>query len=88
MFSKLNFILLIAVTLSALYMTDLRLGIKRETHLYGKGQEEEIRLNQDRAELEYERSKHADERQVIQAAEKLNMHAPTSEETIAIYGNQ
>ena len=53
MFSKMNFILLLAVTLSALYVADLRLGIKRQTHLFGKGQEEEIRLNQDKAELLY-----------------------------------
>ncbi|MCG7657612.1 cell division protein FtsL [Wielerella bovis] len=85
MFSKLNFVLLVAVTLSALYVTDLRMSIKRQTHLYGKGQEEEIRLNQDRAELMYERSKHSDAQQVEQAALQMKMRKPTPEETVALH---
>ncbi len=84
MFSKMNFILLLAVTLSALYVADLRLGIKRQTHLFGKGQEEEIRLNQDKAELLYEQSRYADVKQVVQAAEKMKMHAPLPANTISI----
>jgi cell division protein ftsL len=84
MFSKMNFILLLAVTLSALYVADLRLGIKRQTHLFGKGQEEEIRLNQDKAELLYEQSRYADVKQVVQAAEKMKMHAPSPVNTISI----
>lgn len=88
MFSKINFVLLLAVTLSALYVADLRMGIKRETHLYGKGQEEEIRLNQDRVELQYEQSKYSDIRLVSQAAEKMNMHKSTASETINLKINE
>lgn len=88
MFSKLNFLLLLAVTLSALYVADLRMGIKRQTHLYGKGQEEEIRLNQDRAELLYEQSKHSDTQQVLQAAEQMNMRKPEPNETIPLRINE
>ena len=82
--SKFNFILLVSVTLSALYVTDLRMGIKRQTHLYGKGQEEKIRLNQDHAELVYEQSKLSDSKQVARAAAKMKMSAPTSENTVAV----
>lgn len=85
MFSKLNFVLLVAVTLSALYATDLRMNIKRQTHLYGKGQEEEIRLNQDRAELMYERSKYSETQQVEQAALQMKMRKPKQDETVALY---
>ncbi|MDK4680864.1 cell division protein FtsL [Kingella negevensis] len=83
-FSKFNLILLIAVTMSALYVTDLRMGIKRQTHLYGKGQEEEIRLNQERAELLYEQTKYSDKKQVMEAATRMKMHEPKPEETVAL----
>ncbi|MDO4434562.1 MAG: cell division protein FtsN [Alysiella sp.] len=82
MFSKLNLLLLFAVTLSALYVTDLRLGIKRQTQIYGKGQEEEIRLKQDRADLLYEHSRHSDARFVTEAAQKMNLREPKAEEVI------
>ena len=84
MFSRINCILLIAVTLSALYVTDLRLGIKRQTHLYAKGQEEEIRLNQDKAELTYERSRLTDARAIEEAAEMMKMHQPTEKDTVSV----
>lgn len=83
-FSKFNLILLIAVTMSALYVTDLRMGIKRQTHLYGKGQEEEIRLNQERAELLYEQTKYSDKKQVMEAATRMKMREPKPEETVAL----
>lgn len=85
MFSKINLILLLAVTLSALYVTDLRLGIKRQTQLYGKAQEEEIRLNQDKAELLHEQSRYSDAKLVTEAAEKMNMHEPRNKEMVVVY---
>lgn len=84
MFSKLNLVLLLVVTLSALYVTDLRLGIKRQTQLYGKVQEEEIRLNQERAELLYEHSRYSDTKLVSEAAKKMNMHEPNEQEIIEV----
>ena len=42
MFSRLNFLLLLAVTLSALYVVDLRLKIKWQTTAYTKGKEEDF----------------------------------------------
>lgn len=84
MFSKLNFILLAAVTLSALYVADLRTGIKRQTQLYGKSQEQEIRLNQEQAELTYELSLYSDAALIGAAAKELNMREPTAEDTVAL----
>ncbi|XXQ67536.1 cell division protein FtsL [Neisseriaceae bacterium B1] len=84
MFSKLNIILLLAVTLSALYVADLRMGIKRQTNLYGKSQEEEIRLNQDRAELLYEHSRYSDAKLVSEAAAKMNMHEPPAKDIVEV----
>lgn len=84
MFSKLNFILLVAVTLSALYVADLRMGITRQTQIYGKAQEQEIRLNQDHAELAYEHSRYADAALIEAAARELNMHEPTDQETVEL----
>lgn len=84
MFSKLNLILLLTVTLSALYVADLRMGIKRQTQLYGKGQEEEIRLNQERAELLYERSRYSDAKLVSAAAQKMNMREPQTKEIVEV----
>lgn len=88
MFFKVNFALLLAVTLSALYVTDLRLGIKRQTHLFGRGQEEAIRLNQDKAELMYERSQRTDRRLIEQAAKSMNMRQPLDKDTMAIRFNE
>ena len=82
MFSRLNFLLLLAVTLSALYVVDLRLKIKWQTTAYTKGKEEEIRLNQDNAELLYERSRLADAALVEQSAKNMNMHRATDKETV------
>lgn len=84
MFSKLNFILLAAVTLSALYVADLRMGIKRQTQIYGKAQEQEIRLNQDQAELTYEHSRYADAALIEAAAKELNMHEPAEHDTVSL----
>ena len=87
MFSRLNFLLL-AVTLSALYVVDLRLKIKWQTTAYTKGKEEEIRLNQDNAELLYERSQLADAALVEQSAKNMNMHRATDKETVMVKFSQ
>lgn len=88
MFSRLNFLLLLAVTLSALYVVDLRLKIKWQTTAYTKGKEEEIRLNQDNAELLYERSRLADTALVEQSAANMNMHRATDRETVMVRFSQ
>lgn len=88
MFSRLNFLLLLAVTLSALYVVDLRLKIKWQTTAYTKGKEEEIRLNQDNAELLYERSRLADTALVEQSAANMNMHRATDKETVMVRFSQ
>ena len=88
MFSRLNFLLLLAVTLSALYVVDLRLKIKWQTTAYTKGKEEEIRLNQDNAELLYARSQLADAALVEQSAKNMNMHRATDKETVMVKFNQ
>ena len=88
MFSRLNFLLLLAVTLSALYVVDLRLKIKWQTTAYTKGKEEEIRLNQDKAELLYERSRLADTALVEQSAANMNMHRATDKETVMVRFSQ
>ena len=88
MFSRLNFLLLLAVTLSALYVVDLRLKIKWQTTAYTKGKEEEIRLNQDNAELLYARSQLADAALVEQSAKNMNMHRATGKETVMVKFNQ
>lgn len=84
MFSKINLILLPAVTLSALYVTDLRVGIQRQKVLYGKAQEEEIRLQQDKAQLIYEHSRYSDTKLVSQAAEKMKMHEAKDHQIVEI----
>ena len=86
MFSRLNFLLLLAVTLSALYVVDLK--IKWQTTAYTKGKEEEIRLNQDNAELLYERSQLADAALVEQSAKNMNMHRATDKETVMVKFSQ
>ena len=88
MFSRVNFLLLLAVTLSALYVVDLRLKIKWQTTAYTKGKEEEIRLNQDNAELLYERSRLADTALVEQSAANMNMHRATDKETVMVRFSQ
>ena len=88
MFSRVNFLLLLAVTLSALYVVDLRLKIKWQTTAYTKGKEEEIRLNQDNAELLYERSRLADTALVEQSATNMNMHRATDKETVMVRFSQ
>lgn len=84
MLSKFNFLLLVAVVLSALYVVDLRNGILRETQLIGKGQEEEIRLKQDHADLLYQHSKSIDKAFIGEAAKKMNMHPPGQQETVVL----
>lgn len=88
MFSKVNFVLLLAVTLSALYVTDLQFLIAREMKQFGKEQAIEKRLKQDKVNFEYEQSQYLDINLMMQAAEKMNMHKPTSEETIVIKINE
>ena len=88
MFSRLNFLLLLAVTLSALYVVDLRVKRKWQTTAYNKGKEEEIRLNQDNAELLYERSQLADAALVEQSAKNMNMHRATDKETVMVKFSQ
>ena len=82
MLSKINFFLLVAVTLSALYLVDLRNGLRRETQLFGKGQEEDIRLRQDAADLQYQYSRLSDKTFIGEAAKKMDMHTPVPQETI------
>ena len=79
---------MLAVTLSALYVVDLRLKIKWQTTAYTKGKEEEIRLNQDNAELQYERSQLADAALVEQSAKNMNMHRATDKETVVVKFSQ
>ena len=79
---------MLAVTLSALYVVDLRLKIKWQTTACTKGKEEEIRLNQDNAELLYERSQLADAALVEQSAKNMNMHRATDKETVMVKFSQ
>ena len=79
---------MLAVTLSALYVVDLRLKIKWKTTAYTKGKEEEIRLNQDKAELLYDRSQLADAALVEQSAKNMNMHRATDKETVMVKFSQ
>ena len=79
---------MLAVTLSALYVVDLRLKIKWQTTAYTKGTEEEIRLNQDNAELLYERSQLADAALVEQSAKNMNMRRATDKETVVVKFSQ
>lgn len=82
--TKLNLILLALTLWSAYHVVDLNNNIKRETHAYGKAQEEEIRLNQDFAELQYEHSQAVDAKLISTAAKEMNMHEPTEQETVVI----
>ena len=77
-----------AVILSALYVVDLRLKIKWQTTAYTKGKEEEIRLNQDNAELLYERSQLADAALVEQSAKNMNMYRAADKETVMVKFSQ
>ena len=79
---------MLAVTLSALSVVDLRLKIKWQTTANTKGKEEEIRLNQDNAELLYERSQLADAALVEQSAKNMNMHRATDKETVVVKFSQ
>lgn len=82
--SRLNLILLGLVLWSAYHVVDLNNSIKRETHAYGKAQEEEIRLNQDFAELQYEHSQAVDAKLVGTAAKEMNMREPNEQETVVL----
>ncbi|WP_304334498.1 cell division protein FtsL [Conchiformibius steedae] len=84
MFTRLNILLLAGVLASGYYVVDLNNSIKHQTQLYGKGQEAEIRLNQDYAELQYEHSQAVDLKLVHNAAGKLRMHAPAPQETVIL----
>lgn len=83
--TKLNVILLGLVLWSAYHVVDLNNSIKRETHAYGKAQEEEIRLNQDFAELQYEHSQAVDAKLVGAAAKEMNMREPAEHETVILH---
>lgn len=80
---KINCILLAMVTLSAIYVVDLRLSIKYQNQIYGQGLKNEIRLKQDQAGLRYDYSRYSDARFVTQAAEKMRLR-PAKEEEIHI----
>lgn len=84
MLTKTNIALLSAVLGSAYYVVDLTNSIKHETHLYGKAQEQEIRLNQDYAELQYELSQAVDVKIINNAAMKMKMHEPSVQETVIL----
>lgn len=84
MFTKLNVLLLAGVLASGYYVVDLNNSIKHQTQLYGRGQEEEIRLNQDYAELQYEHSQAVDLKLVHTAADKMNMAAPSANNTVIL----
>lgn len=84
MFTKMNTILLLAVLASGYYVVDLNNSIKHQTHLYGKAQEEEIRLNQDYAELQYVHSQAVDLKLINAAASKLNMVLPNPQDTVVL----
>ena len=79
---------MLADTLSALYVVDLLFKIKWQTTAYTKGKEEEIRLNQDNAELLYARSQLADAALVEQSAKNMNMHRATDKETVMVKFSQ
>lgn len=84
MFTKLNGVLLLGVLASGYYVVDLNNSIRYQTHLYGEGQEEEIRLNQDYAELQYAHSQAVDLKLIQSAASKMNMRAPEPDETVIL----
>lgn len=84
MFSKLNILLLAGVLVSGYYVVDLNNSIRHETHLYGKAQEEEIRLKQDYAELHYEYSQVVDLKLVDAAATKMNMALPNPQDVVVL----
>ncbi|MDO5356975.1 MAG: cell division protein FtsL [Conchiformibius sp.] len=84
MFTKLNVLLLAGVLASGYYVVDLNNSIKHQTQLYGRGQEEEIRLNQDYAELQYEHSQAVDLKLVHTAADKMNMATPSANNTVIL----
>ena len=84
MFTKLNVLLLAGVLASGYYVVDLNNSIKHQTQLYGRGQEEEIRLNQDYAELQYEHSQAVDLKRVHTAAGKMNMVLPAPQNTVIL----
>ncbi|SSY71175.1 cell division protein FtsL [Alysiella crassa] len=84
MATKTNIILLLLVLWSAAHVVDLNNNIRHETQIYGKAQEQEIRLNQDYAELQYEFSQASENKIINNAAKKLNMREPSVEETIIL----
>ncbi len=84
MATKTNIILLLLVLWSAYHVVDLNNSITHETQRYGKAQEQEIRLNQDYAELQYEFSQAAETKMINNAAVKLKMHAPSAQETVIL----
>lgn len=84
MATKTNIILLLLVLWSAYHVVDLNNSIRHEMQIYGKAQEQEIRLNQDYAELQYEFSQMAETKIINNAATKLKMHAPSPEETVIL----
>lgn len=82
--SPLNVILMILVLWSGYYVVDLSNSIKRETQVFGQAQEEEIRLNQDFAELQYEHSQAVDAKLVSTAAKEMNMYQPADEDVVIL----
>lgn len=84
MATKMNVFLLLAVLWSAYHVVDLNNNIRHQTQLYGKAQEQEIRLNQDYAELQYELSRAVDVKVINTKASKMNMRTPSVEETIIL----
>lgn len=81
---KLNVILLLMLTLSVLYMVDLRINIQYEIQLYGEEQEHKIRLNQERTDLKYELSRYSDAGLVLEIAHAIGLHEPNTDEVFQV----
>lgn len=79
-----NLVLLAALTISAIYMVDLRIGIQHQTKLYAKAQEQNNRLKQGEAALTSELNMNSDARLVLEAAKQMDMFKPSENEVIYV----
>lgn len=71
---KLNFLLLVAILVSALYVVNNRVEIRKQDTIYGKAMEESIRLRQVYADVSYEYSEAIVLENVQNIAKSLNMY--------------
>ncbi|MCG6502989.1 cell division protein FtsL [Kingella sp. SNUBH-2017] len=82
--NRLNILLLVATVASALWTVELQSHIRQQIYLVGKGREEEIRLKNEYADLQYNYSHDVDTQVVGETAARMKMRLPRADETIKV----